>query len=348
MSPGANENTKTSDARRATQIAAFKSPLDPPPGPPMNPDGTFAALPEWPEGAPRPPNWPPHIHPPRHVSAAKAQGRAAAPAVITAPREPEPDLVIRAFLDTRDGYSPDYAVACPEANARFLQRARQLGVGGREADINRLLLNARKASKLKGQPSEKEYRLSSEYEPWIFASEWAMRHLQRLLVKESDRLVALDDILCDPARAARFDEVVARIKPGFAKLDYRWAALGMRKKGKSTPAARDLKVRLERQMTFDDALGGAPHGPGLYLIRCATGAVYVNHATDLRDQIDRHTKLSGEELIPNWLTEGFGRPSGMSYAYLAGITTDKLREVRISGVAEYRPWLNLLDLEGAA
>jgi hypothetical protein len=42
----------------------FKSTLNPPPGPPTNPDGTFAKLPAWPKGAPQPPNWPAHLHPP--------------------------------------------------------------------------------------------------------------------------------------------------------------------------------------------------------------------------------------------------------------------------------------------
>ncbi len=42
----------------------FTSTLNPPPGPPTNPDGTFAALPAWPKGAPQPTNWPPNIHPP--------------------------------------------------------------------------------------------------------------------------------------------------------------------------------------------------------------------------------------------------------------------------------------------
>ncbi len=42
----------------------FKSTLNPPPGPPTNPDGTFAKLPAWPKGAPQPANWPAHIHPP--------------------------------------------------------------------------------------------------------------------------------------------------------------------------------------------------------------------------------------------------------------------------------------------
>lgn len=43
----------------------FKSTLNPPPGPPSNPDGTFAKLPAWPKGAPKPTNWPAHIHPPQ-------------------------------------------------------------------------------------------------------------------------------------------------------------------------------------------------------------------------------------------------------------------------------------------
>lgn len=43
----------------------YQTILDPPPGPPTNPDGTFAPLPDWPAGTPKPQNWPPHIHEPR-------------------------------------------------------------------------------------------------------------------------------------------------------------------------------------------------------------------------------------------------------------------------------------------
>ena len=42
----------------------FVSALTPPPGPPVNQDGTFAKLPEWNDIATQPANWPPHIHPP--------------------------------------------------------------------------------------------------------------------------------------------------------------------------------------------------------------------------------------------------------------------------------------------
>lgn len=43
----------------------YQTRLDPPPGPPTNPDGTFASLPDWEPGTPKPANWPSHIHPPR-------------------------------------------------------------------------------------------------------------------------------------------------------------------------------------------------------------------------------------------------------------------------------------------
>ena len=42
----------------------FTSSLTPPPGPPTNPDGTFAPLPKWPKGKARPEGWPEHVHPP--------------------------------------------------------------------------------------------------------------------------------------------------------------------------------------------------------------------------------------------------------------------------------------------
>jgi hypothetical protein len=47
----------------------YQTPLDPPPGPPADEHGNFLPLPEWLPGQPKPPNWPPHIHPPRGCEA---------------------------------------------------------------------------------------------------------------------------------------------------------------------------------------------------------------------------------------------------------------------------------------
>ena len=43
----------------------YQTRLDPPPGPPTHPDGSFASLPDWQPGKKKPANWPSHIHPPR-------------------------------------------------------------------------------------------------------------------------------------------------------------------------------------------------------------------------------------------------------------------------------------------
>jgi len=49
----------------------YQTLLDPPPGPPADEYGNFLPLPEWKPGHPKPPNWPPHIHPPKEVSLAE-------------------------------------------------------------------------------------------------------------------------------------------------------------------------------------------------------------------------------------------------------------------------------------
>lgn len=49
----------------------YQTELDPPPGPPTNPDGTFAPLPQWNPGEQQPADWPSHIHPPRGVDASR-------------------------------------------------------------------------------------------------------------------------------------------------------------------------------------------------------------------------------------------------------------------------------------
>jgi hypothetical protein len=45
----------------------YQTRLDPPPGPPADEHGNFLPLPEWKPGQPKPPNWPPHIHPPKEI-----------------------------------------------------------------------------------------------------------------------------------------------------------------------------------------------------------------------------------------------------------------------------------------
>lgn len=376
--------------------AAYRTRLDPPPGPPADAAGNFLALPEWLPGQPRPANWPRHIHAPREVhewtiangidwrelldgpagvlpkptrapvavparpapvssgvgEAGVLPGFESAVAAVTSEsrrREREKGLVVQAFRDVRDGRSPDYVIAAPDLNSQFLARARELGVESADVEINLMLYGARKASRLQNDRTTREYRLPKVVVPFVFASEWAIRHLQRELLTEANQEPSLDDILCNPELARRFDAVAARIKSGFSPLEYRWAALGLRKTGRQNADAASVGFPLNQQLTlFDLDLAHVPETPGLYLIQSDDRPLYVNATDNLRAQVLRHRDCAGQVLVPDWLSAARGTPTRLSFAALYGVDVKRLKEARIRHVADLQPWLNLLDLPGAA
>jgi site-specific DNA-methyltransferase (adenine-specific) len=256
------------------------------------------------------------------------------------------DLIVAAFAAVREGMSVDYVIACPEANRRFLERVLERGCSADVATINQTLLNARKAGRLKAQRNQRQYRLPPEMENWAFVSEWAMRHLQRELLRETYRLIALDEILCNPDYATHFDALAARIKPGFTPLDYRWAALSLRKKGKAKPEPQDLTVALDCSIPLGKVLEQSFSGPALYLIAAADRPLYVNDTDNLHEQLRRHAEIAGDRLVPDWLLDKVRPADTLSYTDFPQIDPDRLREYRITAIARYRPWLNLLETAG--
>jgi hypothetical protein len=182
-------------------------------------------------------------------------------------------------------------------------------------------------------------------ENWAFASEWAIRHLQREFLCETNRLIALDEILCNPDYVTRFDALAARIKPGFRPLEYRWVALSF-KKGKAEPEPQDLTVALERSIPLGKVLEQSFSGAALYLIAATDRPLYVNDTDNLHEQLRRHAEIAGDRLVPDWLLDKVRPPDTLSYADFPQIDPDRLREYRITAIARYRPWLNLLDTAG--
>jgi hypothetical protein len=336
-------------AENAAAVAAGRQPsaryqtrLTPPPGPPTDAAGNFIPMAQW-----DPAHWPPHIHQPRKTS--QGARDMAAPTVIVTTDEPDLDRLLAAFREVRQGMSADYVVADPNANARFQEAARALGLRVEPMRLNLALLNARKAGKLQGEPSERQYRLAAGYAPYIFASEWAVRHLQRELLREINRMPSLDEILCNPAWASRFDEIAARIKPGFDPIDYRWAALSLRKQGRARPAAFVSEIQMRQRVTLQQRLfSDIPLEPGLYLIRAAKRPLYLDWAENLAERMECHRQVAGDEMIPPWLLEGVGVAEVLEYTWLRGYTERTLQEMRIVQVAKLEPWLNLLNLGEAA
>ena len=133
--------------------------------------------------------------------------------------------IVLAFLDSREGFSTDQLLADPDLNAAFVAACAREGAPGTPNEWNRTLLRLRKAGRLPKVDVYRRRRLTdAQIDPYSFASEIAWH-----CVESKRQLASLDDIFCDPAAAAEFDQIAARYAPGYAPFDYRWAALWIRK-----------------------------------------------------------------------------------------------------------------------
>ncbi|MEO1497870.1 MAG: restriction endonuclease subunit S [Planctomycetota bacterium] len=211
----------------------------------------------------------------------------------------DPEQIAEAFRKSHDGWSTDYVVVCPEANARFLDAASRLGIDAPAVAINKYLLNLRKTLKAELPKATRRHRVEKGLAPFEFVSEWSVRIVQQRLKQELNREPSLDTIFCDPELAARFDEVAARLKNKFSPLDYRWTALKLRKQKRGK--ARDL-VEFDAPLEIEQAADTVPDGPGAYQIVAGGEPLFVGHTSSLRDQLVRHALMVGDgnEVAPAW------------------------------------------------
>jgi site-specific DNA-methyltransferase (adenine-specific) len=241
--------------------------------------------------------------------------------------------VIRAFAEVREGYSADRVVADPELDRRFLRRCRELGLPGTDYDINWSLLNARKAGLMSDLPKTKRYtvRESDEFE---YASELAVRHLQRV-----DN-VSLDQIICDPDLARRFDQFAEQLAPGYTPLEYRWMAFGLRKAGrlagKASPVEPpQLQVLRPVQQVRASVL---PQAGGLYLFSSSGNPVFLGQTDNLRHRIERHMDVSDSLGLPDWL---WGQGAlDLSLSEMPGTTKVARQAAELRLVKQLHPVLN--------
>jgi len=208
-------------------------------------------------------------------------------------------VLVEAFDAVSEGYSTDRMVADPEFNQRFIAECRRHGLQDSVADLNRALLNLRKSGALAGRARSKRTHISDTDE-YRFAAEIAVRFLER-----RDE-ISLDKIICDPDKAAEFDEVAERIAPGFSPLQYRWAALGLRKAKKLEPelvgriAPPIHVINLSVSEIVPDEL---PVAQGLYLFIAAEQLLYVGETENLRKRLKKHLEHSDNKGLARWIWE---------------------------------------------
>jgi hypothetical protein len=218
-------------------------------------------------------------------------------------------LVIQAFTDIRDGWSADYVILNPERNLEFLQQCWRLGAAATPEELNWTLMNARKDGKLTAAQSPKRYSIAkTELDRFSFAAEMALRELQdRAWVEERRENLTLDKLLCSPRMAAQFDELAKKLSPGKSLLEYRWAAMTLRK-------ARRLAVHSVTLPLFDDIglledvrPSRLPVDGGLYWVSFEDRSAFVGVAHSLRVQVDSFICCLGAAAVPDWLKD---RPVG--------------------------------------
>ena len=208
--------------------------------------------------------------------------------------------IIEAFSKTNRGYSVDRLIADPILNEDFQLACDRLSVPGTPAERNRFLFRIRKAGKLKAASVDTTVRTKigwSEVSPFLFASEIAWRQIV------NKYCMSLDEIFCDPRVGVQFDAIAAGFAPGYQSLDYRWAALKLRKEGSNakhratlrTPKQFGISALSKKKLKSAQGtliseldLDVIPEGPGVYVIRKIGGdALYAGETSQLASQISR-------------------------------------------------------------
>ena len=192
-----------------------------------------------------------------------------------------------AFKSTHDGFSADRVVADPDLNREFVAACATLGLLGDARMWNTLLFRLRKMGRL--SHIETLHRTSIPWEKcdkYMFASEIAWQ-----MMLDDKSATSLDEILCDPDLAAQFDKTARRFAPGHKPLDYRWAALKIRKEAKfARTRAKVLTppTRMGKMLPIDELnVSNLRKEPGLYLVSERKRKLYVGETLDLSARFTR-------------------------------------------------------------
>lgn len=217
--------------------------------------------------------------------------------------------IIEAFKETCQGYSTDRLLVDPKLNSDFIECCKLKSIEGAPADLNRYLLKLRKSGKLSasGFKTEKIYKNDwSELDKYIDASEIAWK-----LMSEKYGL-SLDGLLFDPLIASEFDRVADSYAPGFEPVQYRWAAMTLRKKSRDA-RKKAKQLIIKRNSTSVRRSSAYPvndldwdifkNKPGIYLIEDGKKQVYVGETLDLKERLMR-SFASESEVRETWNKHG--------------------------------------------
>jgi len=243
-------------------------------------------------------------------------------------------LIVRAFSEIHEGYAADRVICDPVLNARFLRRCRALGLVESDYNLNHALYDIRKTPKKGKLPPTTKKTEFRDYDGYEYASEIAVRFLQR------NDGASLDGILCDPILQSKFDTLAERLVPKTPVLKLRYAALNLRKTHRLKPMDMsgqeyDLVSAGPVERVNLDKL---PEFPGVYLFYNQSRPIFAGETEQLRTRINQHLQVSDRRGLPRWLA-GDGEYL-LRYAALPSVSRDeRLRWLR-QFINKEKPLLN--------
>jgi len=246
-----------------------------------------------------------------------------------------------ALRGVSNGYSLDRVVADPELNSDLVEACRKLSLPGDVPSWNRMLFRMRKAGKLAHITTEKRTEISWEKcDPYLFASEIA---LTKMLEQGHP---SLDEILCNPALGQEFDAIATWLAPGFKPVDYRWAALKLRKEAKlARNRATAIIPRLDKKAELRESeWQDIPDGAGVYLVTTKNrkANLYSGGALRLRERLRLQFK---DPAIERWINE-WGA-NGIRYTIAHERSPVELLAFQSRLIRKHHTTLNYLELAAA-
>ena len=207
--------------------------------------------------------------------------------------------LLQALESLNTPWSIDRIIVDPDLNAEFLQACLAIGLTDEASILNRRLMNLRKRASLPRTIRSRKTSFSNEAE-YRFAAEIAIRAMERRTS------FSLDEILCDPTLAVQFDQLASEIAPGYSPLQYRWAALNLRKARRLLPEILGRVVQSVSVLRFglgQVVIQTLPAEQGLYIFHEAHETLYVGEAQNLRNRLKTHLDHSDNKGLARWLWE---------------------------------------------
>lgn len=261
-----------------------------------------------------------------------------------APNTSRDSIIIRTFAEIHEGYSVDRTLADSQMANKFVQLCRERGINAPHVAICRRLLRLRKMG---GFPVETTLKEERDFQPFLIPAELAFAKLTYRFD------ASYDDLLADPEVGKAFDENVSAIARLGDALDYRLAALHLRKNirarrkaDKKDLASLDIstdRVRWhEPGRLADVCLNNVPESEGVFSLREPDRYLYLTQSENLRSGINiflDETVLAsvGNHFwspLPERIVVDFVTPED-----LGGV---KLRLFEFKAIEKYKPIFNML------